>query len=238
MTATTASAADIATTTTPTTPAAAAVTAIRRHRVVAVVRHHDADVASQIATACIDGGLALIEITFTTPDASSIIADLCSRAPVGVHIGAGTVLRPEQVTAAVASGATFLVSPTTDPETITAGIASGAAFIPGAATPSEVFLGVRHGAAMVKLFPAGGLGRPFLKAVAAVLPDVPLLPSGGIGVADVPGWLDAGAAAVAIGSELNAAHAAGGADAVRDLAATAAANSTTQLPTQTRTTQS
>lgn len=201
----------------------AIVAALGLHRVVAVVRHHDADAAREIARGCIAGGLGLIEITLTTPDACALVSDLAGDVPDRVLIGAGTVLDAGQVRAVAGAGARFLVSPATDPEVMAAADAAAVPFIPGAATPSEIALGARLGAPVVKVFPAGGLGLSFLKAVVAVLPQVPLLPSGGIGVADVPTWLDAGALAVAIGSELNAAHAAGGLDAVTALAASAAA---------------
>lgn len=193
-----------------------------RHRVVAVVRHHDADAAHEIARGCIAGGLGLVEITLTTPDATALIAALAADAPDGVTIGAGTVLGADQVDAAAAAGARFLVSPVTDSDVMTAAAAAEIPFVPGAATPSEIAQGARLGAPVVKVFPAGGPGLPFLKAVVTVMPHVPLMPSGGIAVADVPAWLDAGALAVAVGSELDAAHAAGGTDAVAALAATAA----------------
>ena len=207
--------------TTVTDTAGGIVKALGRQRVVAVIRHPDAEIAAEIARACIAGGLHLVEITLTVPGAASLIADLVRDAPDGVLVGAGTVLDAGQLDAVVGAGARFLVSPATDPDLLLAATAAGVPFIPGAATPSEIALGARLGAPVVKVFPAGGLGLPFLRAVATVLPQVPLLPSGGIAVADVPTWLDAGALAVAIGSELDAAHAAGGMDAVTALAATA-----------------
>ena len=197
--------------------------ALRLHRVVAVVRHHDADAAHEIARGCIAGGLAMVEITLTTPDAVPLIADLAADAPEGVRVGAGTVLEADQAHAVLEAGARFLVSPATDPDVMSVARAVDVPFVPGAATPSEIALGARLGAPVVKVFPAGGLGLSFLRSVVAVMPDVPLLPSGGIGVADVPAWLDAGALAVAIGSELDRAHARGGQDAVTALAAVAAA---------------
>lgn len=202
--------------------AAAFTAALARHRVVAVVRHRDPDAAREIALGCIAGGLALVEITFTVPDAPALVADLVADAPEGVVVGAGTVLDADQVAAAAAAGARFLVSPVTDPDVLAAAAGAGVPFVPGAATPSEIGRAARLGAPVVKVFPAGDLGRPFLRAVATVLPGVPLLPSGGIGVADVPAWLAAGAVAVAIGGELDAAHARGGTDAVTALAASAA----------------
>lgn len=202
--------------------AAGLVAVLRHHRVVAVVRHRDAAAAAEIARGCLAGGLGLVEVTLTTPGALDLVAELVAEAPAGVTIGVGTVLDAGQVADAAAAGASFLVSPATDPAVLAAADAAGVPFVPGAATPSEIATAARLGAPVVKVFPAGGLGLPFLRAVAAVMPDVPLLPSGGIGVADVPAWLDAGALAVAIGGELDAAHARGGTDAVTALAASAA----------------
>lgn len=207
--------------------------ALGRHRVVAVVRHRDADVAREIARGCISGGLGLVEITTTVPDAFALVADLVADAPPDVVVGTGTVLDAHQVAAAAAAGARFLVSPVTDPDVLTSAAAAGVPLVPGAATPSEIGLAARLGAPVVKVFPAGDLGLSFLRAVVAVMPRVPLLPSGGIGVADIPAWLDAGAVAVAIGSELNTAHARGGVDAVTALAASAAATAATSDPTRT-----
>ncbi|SEM08015.1 2-dehydro-3-deoxyphosphogluconate aldolase / (4S)-4-hydroxy-2-oxoglutarate aldolase [Blastococcus sp. DSM 46786] len=213
------------------TTAGSFVASLGRHRVVAVVRHHDADAARETARACIAGGLGLIEITLTTPDAVALVSDLAASAPDGVLVGAGTVLDQDQVHAVVDAGARFLVSPATDPDVVATAVAAGVPFVPGAATASEIALGRRLGAPVVKVFPAGGLGLSFLKSVVAVMPQVPLLPSGGISVAQVPQWLAAGALAVAIGSELDAAHASGGADAVAALAATAAATAGQHRPT-------
>lgn len=214
-----------------TDPTVALLEALRRHRVVPVVRHHDAIVATEVAHGCIAGGLGLVEITLTTPGACDLIAELVAGAPAGVLIGAGTVLDARQVADAVAAGARFLVSPSTDPATLDVAAAAGVPFVPGAATPTEIATAARLGAPVVKVFPAGGLGLPFLRSVVAVMPHVPLLPSGGIGVADVPAWLDAGALAVAIGSELDAAHARGGVEAVVALAGEAAAAGRRARPT-------
>jgi 2-dehydro-3-deoxyphosphogluconate aldolase/(4S)-4-hydroxy-2-oxoglutarate aldolase len=197
--------------------------ALSRQRVVAVVRHHDAGAAHEIARACIAGGLGLVEITLTTPDAYALVADLSAHAPAAVTIGVGTVLDARAAEASVEAGARFLVSPVTDAAVMEAATATGVPLVPGAATPTEVATAAGLGAPVVKVFPAGGLGLPFLRAVATVLPGVPLMPSGGVGVADVPAWLDAGALAVAVGSELEAAHRRGGADAVVAVAAAAVA---------------
>jgi 2-dehydro-3-deoxyphosphogluconate aldolase / (4S)-4-hydroxy-2-oxoglutarate aldolase len=194
---------------------------LARHRLVAVVRNDDAGAARAIARACMAGGLRLVEITLTTPDATTLIADLVAEGGKDVIVGAGTVVTVDQVRAVVDAGAAFMVSPVTDPAVMAAARSAGVPLIPGAATPSEVARAAQLGAPAVKIFPASCLGLPFLRSVRAVLPDVPLLASGGIGVVDVASWLEAGALAVAIGSDLDAAYARDGADAVVQLAAAA-----------------
>ncbi|HEY8340622.1 MAG TPA: bifunctional 4-hydroxy-2-oxoglutarate aldolase/2-dehydro-3-deoxy-phosphogluconate aldolase [Egibacteraceae bacterium] len=192
--------------------------ALLDERVVAVVRHDSAEHARAIATSCLVGGLRAVEITFTTPAAAAVIADLVAEDVDGAVIGAGTVLRVSDVTAAAAAGARFLVSPVTDPDVLAAGRRAGLLTIPGALTPTEIGVARAHGARLVKLFPAGTVGPSFVTAIASVLPDVRLLPTGGVGEADVEAWLQAGAGAVGIGSQLTQAYAAGGPAAVEDLA--------------------
>lgn len=192
--------------------------ALLDERVVAVIRHDRADDARAIAASCLAGGLRAIEVTFTTPAAAAVIAELVAEGVDGAIIGAGTVLRSADAAAAVAAGARFLVSPVTDPDVLAAGRRAGVATVPGALTPTEIRVAHGHGAGLVKLFPAGGVGPSFVSAIASVLPGVRLMPTGGVGEPDVDAWLRAGAGAVGIGSQLNQAYAAGGAPGVEDLA--------------------
>lgn len=189
------------------------------HPVVPVIRHRDGDVAEEIARACLDGGLRVVEITLTTPDALALLADLAGTAADGVLVGAGTVRDVHDARRALDAGATFLVSPVLDPDVVALGVAAGVTVVPGTFTPTEVARAARLGATMAKVFPAATLGTGFVRAVRTVLPDVPLLVSGGVTGDDVAAWRDAGATSVAIGGDLNAAHADGGPAAVAARAA-------------------
>lgn len=191
---------------------------LAQERVVAVVRHDRADDARAIAAACVAGGMRAIEVTLTTPDAHRIIAELVAQAPAGTMIGAGTVLRPEEVTLAVDAGARFLVAPLTDPAVLAAGRHAEVLTIPGAMTPTEIGTARAHGARTVKVFPAGCVGPGIVGAVRSVLPDVRLMPTGGVGESDLEAWLGAGAVAVGIGSSLNRAYDTGGAAELEALA--------------------
>ncbi|BDV29895.1 2-dehydro-3-deoxy-phosphogluconate aldolase [Microbacterium terricola] len=185
-----------------------------------MVRHSDDVIAERIARAAVDGGIGIIEITFTVPSAPQLIARLRQELP-GIVIGAGTVLTAADVDAATAAGADFLVSPIADAEVMRAAAARSIRFIAGAATPTEVAAAWRGGAQAVKIFPAATLGPGFVSAVRDVLPGVPLIPTGGIRPADVGAWLSAGATAVGIAGSLTSAWQEGGADGVRAAAATA-----------------
>lgn len=192
--------------------------ALLDERVVAVVRHERAADARAIAASCLVGGMRGIEVTFTTPDASRIIADLRAEGHEGAIVGAGSILHPDQVAQAVDAGAQFLVSPLTDPDVVAAGREAGVLTIPAVLTPTEVGAARRLGATLLKVFPAGSVGPGFAGAIRDVMPDVRLMPTGGIGEPDVETWLKAGAAAVGVGSLLNRALTAGGPAAVEELA--------------------
>jgi 2-dehydro-3-deoxyphosphogluconate aldolase/(4S)-4-hydroxy-2-oxoglutarate aldolase len=139
-------------------------------------------------------------------------------------LGAGTVLTPEQADAAVDAGATYLVSPVVDLEVIEAARRRGVAALPGALTPTEILRAWRAGAAAVKLFPASLGGPGYLRAVKAPLPEVPLVPTGGVGLEEIGGYLRAGALAVGLGGPLVGDAGEGGSlEALRRRAATALA---------------
>lgn len=201
------------------TPLAAALDAVP---VVAVVRHDRAEDAAAIADAAIDGGIQVIEVTFTVPNAPELISAVRSRHP-GAVVGAGTVLTTDQLDAAVVAGAEFAVSPVFDEEVAARAERRGMPFAPGAATPTEIARAASAGAALVKIYPAATLGPGFVRAVRDVLPTIPLMPTGGIRPADVEAWLDAGARAVGIAGALSSAWHHGGAAAVTDIARAAVA---------------
>ena len=198
--------------------------------VVAVIRHLDPAVALEIARAAAAGGIRVLEITFTVPDAPQVIATLVAELPDAV-VGAGTVLTVEQVDAAADAGAAFIVSPVTDPIVGAHCRTRGIPYIPGAFTPTEVAAAANAGAAAVKIFPASTLGVGFVASLGEVLPHVSLMPTGGIAADQVGEWLAAGATAVGIAGALGAAWRRGGAAAVQTTAAEAIASAATRRST-------
>jgi 2-dehydro-3-deoxyphosphogluconate aldolase / (4S)-4-hydroxy-2-oxoglutarate aldolase len=175
--------------------------AIERARCIGILRAGSAADAATAGRALVSGGLAAIEVAFTTPDAPAAIAELRAACPDAL-VGAGTVLDAAAAFAAVRAGAQFLVSPLLSDEVLRTGHRYGVAVFPGACTPAEISAAMELGADAVKLFPAGSLGPGFLRSVAAAMPQVPFIPTGGIATADARDWLEAGAIAVGIGGDL------------------------------------
>jgi 2-dehydro-3-deoxyphosphogluconate aldolase / (4S)-4-hydroxy-2-oxoglutarate aldolase len=169
--------------------------------VVAVVRADDPEDAIAAVDDLVSGGLTVIEVTFSVPDAASVISELTRRGDV--IVGAGTVMQEHQAVAALEAGARFLVSPVCPVFLIPAAREADAVAVPGTATPTELRKAVSAGAHVVKVFPAATLGGPaYLKQVLAPLPDIRLMPSGGIGVGDVSDYRRAGAWCVGLGGQL------------------------------------
>jgi 2-dehydro-3-deoxyphosphogluconate aldolase/(4S)-4-hydroxy-2-oxoglutarate aldolase len=155
----------------------------------------------EAARAAVRGGLRVLEMTLTTPGALDAMRVL-SRDP-GVIIGGGTVLSPALAREVARSGGRFVLSPVFDPEVVDEAERLGLLGVPGAATPKEILAAHRHGARMVKVFPAGALGGPaFLRAVRGPLPDVLLVPTNGPTSDTLADYLSAGAAMVGIGGEV------------------------------------
>jgi 2-dehydro-3-deoxyphosphogluconate aldolase/(4S)-4-hydroxy-2-oxoglutarate aldolase len=173
-----------------------------RTRVVAVLRGQDPDRVVRAGMALHDAGITCVEVTFTTPRATEAIARLRELLPESAAPGAGTVLDSGQAREALAAGATFLVSPAPCPDVVEAGVAAGIPVLPGAFTPGEVLGAWRSGASAVKVFPAASGGPGHVRDLRAPLPDIPLIPTGGIGIADAAVYLHAGAIAVGLGSSL------------------------------------
>jgi len=175
---------------------------LREARVIAVLRTPDADSAVRAAEALVAGGVRAIELTFTTPGAADALRRARELLPDEVVVGAGTIRDLAQLDAALDAGAEFLVTPHLDAELLTAMLDSGRPALPGTFTPTEVAAALAAGARAVKLFPASAVGPAYLKALRGPFPDVQVVPTGGIGPADVQPWLDAGAVAVGAGGEL------------------------------------
>jgi 2-dehydro-3-deoxyphosphogluconate aldolase / (4S)-4-hydroxy-2-oxoglutarate aldolase len=175
---------------------------LRSAVVVAVVRAPDADSALAGIGALVAGGVRAVEVTYSTPEAATVIARLRRELGDDVVVGAGTVTSAEQAAESAAAGAEFLVSPGTTERVASAMRETGIPFALGTLTPSEVMRAVELGAHMVKVFP-GSLGGPdYLRALREPLPDVPLVPTGGVTPGNVREWLDAGAFCVGAGGSL------------------------------------
>ncbi len=176
--------------------------AIGRVPIIGIVRtragRHTVD-----AVACVvECGLTAVEITTSDPEWARAVRDSIAAVP-GVPIGAGTIIEVAQVHAAADAGATFVVAPNVDVAVGEEAIRLGLGWFPGAATPTEIVTAWRAGATAVKVFPASPLGGPdFVRQVRAPLSDIPLVPTGGIGVDRIRDYLDAGALAVGLGSPL------------------------------------
>lgn len=170
--------------------------------VIAIVRFDRSEDLVQVARAVYAGGVRAIEFTMTTPNALDIIAQSASEFGQDVLLGAGTVLDPETARAAILAGAQFIVAPTLNPQVIETCRRYSKAVIPGAFTPTEILSAWECGADFVKVFPADFGGPEYLKAILAPLPQVKLIPVGGVSLENTATFIKAGASAVAVGGNL------------------------------------
>jgi 2-dehydro-3-deoxyphosphogluconate aldolase/(4S)-4-hydroxy-2-oxoglutarate aldolase len=175
---------------------------LRAAGVVAVLRAESADELADITNALLSGGVTAVEVTTTTPDAVSGIAQLRELFGERALLGVGTVLDPKTAHDAIAAGAQFVVSPTCDSQIIKATHAANRVSIPGAYTPSEILAAHRAGADVVKVFPSGALGPGYFKDLLAPLPFLKLMPTGGVDSTNAGPWIKAGAVCVGAGSAL------------------------------------
>ncbi|MBN2557262.1 MAG: bifunctional 2-keto-4-hydroxyglutarate aldolase/2-keto-3-deoxy-6-phosphogluconate aldolase [Clostridia bacterium] len=179
------------------------VTRIKRKGLVAVVRAESAEKAFHIIDACIEGGVAAIEITFTVPGAHKIIEELASRYDKReIILGAGTVLDPETARIAILSGAQYIVSPHFNPDTVRLCNRYQVPSMPGAMTIREIIEAMEAGADIIKIFPGELFGPSIIKAVRGPLPQAQMMPTGGVTVENAGEWIKAGAVAVGAGSSL------------------------------------
>ena len=175
---------------------------LERHKIVAIVRLDDLSTARQITEALVEGGIRAIEFTLTNPDAVSTIAAMRQSVDATVAIGAGSVIKPDQVRAVADAGAQFVVSPVSKRDVIAACLERELPAMPGAFTPTEIQQAWEWGASVVKVFPANHLGKRYIKDVMAPLPHLRLMPTGGVNADNLREILDQGAFAVGVGSSL------------------------------------
>ena len=166
---------------------------------VGIVRFHEGGDVSGTMAALVRGGIEQVEVTIDTPGALVAVADA---AGAGRTVGVGTVVDSEQVRAAAAAGARFVVSPGLVPEVIETALELGLQPVPGVFTATEILAATAAGARVMKLFPASCGGPSYLRALRGPFPTIPIIPTGGVRIEDVQAYLDAGATAIALGSEL------------------------------------
>jgi len=176
---------------------------IRDTGLIPVVRAESADQAMRAVEAIKAGGVDVLEVTMTVPGAIGVIEQLTKTYGAEALIGAGTVLDPETARACIEAGAQFIVSPALNEQTIAFCRENGVAVFPGALTPTEVVRAWNAGADAVKVFPAGAVGgASYLKALKAPLPQIELVPTGGVNLKTAADFIKAGAMALGVGADL------------------------------------
>jgi 2-dehydro-3-deoxyphosphogluconate aldolase/(4S)-4-hydroxy-2-oxoglutarate aldolase len=172
-------------------------------KVIAILRGEDTEYFPDVAQVLYDSGIRVIEAALTTPGALRAIGQLQVELGQDTMVGAGSVRTVSDVDNCASAGVDFLVTPTFAAEVLDRAQQYGLPVVCGALTPTEIDAAWRHGAAVVKVFPAGPVGGvEYLRAVRAPLPEIPLVPTGGVALSEVDAYLGAGAFAVAVGTPL------------------------------------
>lgn len=169
---------------------------------VAIIRANSGDQLVNVARALYEGGIDIIEVTCTVPNAVEVLSAVRKDLGNKILLGAGTVLDPETARTAMLAGAEFLVSPTVNLDVIRLAMRYDKLIMPGAYTPTEILTAWEAGAEVIKVFPAEIGGPPYLKAIKGPLPQVRLMPTGGVNLDTLPAFMAAGACAVGLGSSL------------------------------------
>jgi len=171
--------------------------------IIPVVRASSVEEANRAIEAICAGGIPVVEITMTVPNAISVIREVVQKRGADVLIGAGTVTNAEQAESCVRAGAQFLVSPGLAMSVLSVARVHNRLAIPGALTPTELMNAQEHGATLVKIFPCGNVGGPkYLKSLKAPFPHAQLIPTGGVNAANAADFVAAGAYALGVGADL------------------------------------
>lgn len=178
---------------------------LKKNYIFAVVRGKDEEAGLEICKAAVEGGIKNLELTFSTPNAEKVIAELVElyKDDETVVVGAGTVMSVELAEKATKAGAEFLVSPHFDAEIAKYAVDNNIDYMPGCATATEIVTAMKAGCKIIKLFPGGQLGAGFIKDIHGPIPEVELMPSGGVSLDNIKDWADKGAVAVGVGSALS-----------------------------------
>ncbi len=175
---------------------------VLRSGIVAVIRASSGELLTDVAEALLAGGVEVMEVTFTVPGAVRVLERVADRLGSRVLLGAGTVLDAETARIALLSGAEFIVSPSTNVDVIRLCRRYDKLVMPGALTPTEVVTAWEAGADIVKIFPSDITGPPYLRALHGPLPQVRLMPTGGVNLESAAAFLRAGACALGVGGSL------------------------------------
>lgn len=175
---------------------------VTRSAIVAVIRAKSGELLLDVAESLLAGGVEVMEVTFTVPGAVRVLERVADRIGDRILLGAGTVLDPETARAALLAGAEFIVSPSTNLDVIQLCRRYDKLVMPGALTPTEVVAAWQAGADIVKVFPCDTFGPGYLKSLHGPLPQVRLMPTGGVNLETAATFLRAGACALGVGSAL------------------------------------
>src|SRR5213079_295375 len=170
--------------------------------IVAVVRSPDSQQLVEVCRALADGGVTVVEITMTVPNALDVLRQVRQALGDRLLLGAGTVLDPETARAVLLAGAEYIVSPTLNLEVIRLCQRYDKLVMPGAFTPTEILTAWEAGADIVKVFPADCVGPAFFKALRGPLPQIRVMPTGGVDLTTATAFLKAGACCLGVGSQL------------------------------------
>jgi 2-dehydro-3-deoxyphosphogluconate aldolase/(4S)-4-hydroxy-2-oxoglutarate aldolase len=171
--------------------------------IVPVVRAATVEEANRAVEAICAGGIPIVEITMTVPNAITVIREVAQKYGSEVLIGAGTITNAEQADACLRAGAEFLVSPGLSSAALSVAKSAGKLAIPGALTPTELMSALELGARLVKIFPCGNVGGPkYLRSLKAPFPNASLIPTGGVSAANAAEFIAAGAFALGVGADL------------------------------------
>lgn len=170
--------------------------------IIAIIRADSSDQLLHAAEALLAGGVTALEITMTTPNAIQTIGDIAAKLGEQILMGVGSVIDPETARVAILAGAEFVITPVTRPEIIRMCNRYGKPIASGAFTPTECLLAHESGADFVKLFPADQVGPSYIRNLLAPLPMLQIIPAGGVTASTAPAFLQAGGAALGVGTAL------------------------------------
>ena len=191
---------------------------LKEEKAVAVIRTKTYEEAKEISIASIEGGMKIIEVTMSVPNAPKLIKELKEEYK-DACVGAGTVLTKDAVDECIENNADFIVSPCVDEEIIAYAIQRKALMIPGLMTMSEINKVYKMGLRFIKIFPGNVVGKGLIGAAKSIFPDINIMPTGGVNKDNISEWIQAGADCSGIGSDLNKAYKSNGAVGVKEYCA-------------------